>query len=70
LTYNFDPDRWLDNELAALEAAYVSGRMNSSEHEKRQAEILQRYDAMVARLDGTYQIMKDVAHWKKFDKNQ
>lgn len=58
MTYNFDPDRWLDNELAAVDAAFKAGRMNVSEYEKQKDQLLQRYDAMVARLDGTYGIMK------------
>ena len=59
MTYNFDPDRWLDNELAVLEVAFKAGRLKASDYEKQNDELMQRYDDMVARLDGTYQIPKE-----------
>lgn len=59
MTYNFDPDRWLDNELAALDVACNLGRLSASEFEKQKDKLLERYDDMVARLDGTYQIVKE-----------
>ena len=59
MTYNFDPDRWLDNELAALDAALNLGNLNAANYEKQKDALMERYDAMVARLDGTYQITKE-----------
>ena len=59
MTYNFDPDRWLDNELAALDAAFNAGKLNAPEYEKQKDTLMERYDDMVARLDGTYQIVKE-----------
>lgn len=59
MTYNFDPDRWLDNELAALDVAFNLGRLSASEFEKQKDKLLERYDDMLARLDGTYQIVKE-----------
>ena len=58
MTYNFDPDRWYDNELAALAAAYKTGRLDEMDFERRKDELLDRYDDMVARLDGTYRVSK------------
>ena len=59
MTYNFDPDRWLDNELAALELELESGRVDESDLERHRDALMERYEEMVARLDGTYQILKD-----------
>jgi hypothetical protein len=56
MTYNFDPDRWYDNELAALEFAFRKGRLAEAELETRKEQLMDRYDDMVARLDGTYRI--------------
>jgi hypothetical protein len=58
MTYNFDPDRWLDNELDALEIEYKAGRLDETEYERLKDKLLERYDDMVARLDGTYRIPK------------
>ena len=59
MTYNFDPDRWLDNELATVEFAFKSGRMNESDAERHKDRLMDRYDEMVTRLDGTYRIVKE-----------
>jgi hypothetical protein len=56
VTYNFDPDRWYDNELAALEHERQSGSLTPPDYETRKDQLLDRYDAMVKRLDGTYRI--------------
>jgi len=58
VTYNFDPDRWYDNELAVLEFAVKKGALEAAEFEKQKERLMDRYDDMVARLDGTYRIPK------------
>ena len=59
MTYNFDPDRWLDNELAALEFERKASRLDESDFERRKDKLMDRYDEMVTRLDGTYRISKE-----------
>jgi hypothetical protein len=59
MTYNFDPERWLDNELAALELEFKAGRLDESDVERKRVRLMDRYDEMVARLDGTYRIVKE-----------
>jgi len=56
MTYNFDPDRWYENELAALKARYKSGELRAKQFEDAVADLDRRYDEMLNRLDGTYQI--------------
>ena len=58
MTYNFDPERWYENELAVLKARCKSGELNAREYERAVADLGRRYDEMVDRLDGTYQIPK------------
>ncbi len=52
MTYNFDPDRWYENEIA-----YLQDRLKSETDFKKAAEKLdKRYEEMWKRLDGTYLI--------------
>ena len=59
MTYNFDPDRWYDNELAVLEEHLRTGELDAQEYETAVADLDRRYDEMVDRLDGSYQIPKN-----------
>ena len=58
MTYNFDPDRWYEIELAALEMAVAKGKLTVSDFEKQKQRLMDRYDDMVDRLDGTYRILE------------
>jgi hypothetical protein len=58
MTYNFDPDRWYDNELAVLKERRRTGELNDQEYEKAVDDLDRRYDEMLDRLDGSYQIPK------------
>jgi hypothetical protein len=59
MTYNFDPDRWLDNELAVLEIEFKTGRLEESDVERLKDALMDRYDEMVTRLDGTYRMSQE-----------
>lgn len=56
MTYNFDPEGWLDRQRAALELRRDRGEIDARAFEAELVELDRRYEAMVARLDGTYQI--------------
>ncbi len=56
MTYNFDPDRWYENERAVLEFRYKAGGMNEEEFRRALDDLSLRYEEMLDRLDGTYQI--------------
>ena len=58
MTYNFDPDRWYEIELAALEMAVAKGKLTVSDFEKQKERLMDRYDDMVDRLDGIYRILE------------
>jgi hypothetical protein len=58
MTYNFDPDRWYDDERGILEARFNTGEMSPQEYEDALCDLERRYDEMLKGLDGTYQIPK------------
>ncbi len=62
MTYNFDPDRWYDNELAVLKESRRAGDFNAQEYDAAVEDLDRRYDKMVERLDGSYQIPKGDNH--------
>jgi len=56
MTYNFDPDRWYENERVFLEAGFKSGKMSAGAFEEALAKLDRRYAEMLDRLDGSYQL--------------
>lgn len=56
MTYNFDPQRWYDNEFDFLECQRNAGDLSPAEFDAAIAELDRRYDRMLSRLDGSYQI--------------
>ena len=56
MTYNFDPDRWYDDEYGLLKQALKQGRLTQVEFDQKVETLSVKYDDMVARLDGTYQL--------------
>jgi hypothetical protein len=56
VTYNFDPDRWYENERSAIQAQYGSGKRTAKQYNDAIDDLQRRYDEMMDRLDGTYQI--------------
>ena len=56
MTYNFDPDRWYENELAALELLCKKGEMDDAGFKNALKDLERRYEAMLDRLDNTYQL--------------
>ena len=58
MTYNFEPDRWYDDERRMLDARLKSGEMSTPEYKDALETLERSYDEMLQRLDGTYQIPK------------
>ena len=56
MTYNFDPERWYENERTLLEVRYKSGEIDPQALEDALDNLDQRYDEMIKRLDGTYKL--------------
>ena len=58
MTYNFDPDRWYEDERAILDARYKAGEISEPEYRDAVSDLDRRYDEMIDRLDGTFQVPK------------
>ncbi len=56
MTYNFDPDKWYENEFQIIKQKFESGGLSESEFNKLSANLMKRYEEMWDRLDGSYQI--------------
>lgn len=56
MTYNFDPERWYENQRALLEARRRGGELDDEGFVRALAELEDKYDEMLRRLDGTYQL--------------
>jgi hypothetical protein len=56
MTYNFDPERWYQNELAALDAARDAGKITPGEHAAAVKRLQEKLAAMWQRLDGSYRV--------------
>lgn len=54
MTYNFDPDRWFDNEEAALRERRRKGELDGPAFDAAMEELVRRYEEMLARLDIRY----------------
>jgi hypothetical protein len=56
VTYNFDPERWYEAHRAAIAARCERGELDDAEAKAELADLDRRYEEMVSRLDGTYEI--------------
>jgi hypothetical protein len=56
MTYNFDPDRWYENHRDLLQVRRDAGELDEETFTRALGELDAEYDAMVERLDGTYQL--------------
>ncbi len=58
MTYNFDPDRWYENHRALIESKKAEGQLDDVAYREALQRLDEEFDAMVVRLDGTYQLPK------------
>jgi len=58
MTYNFDPEQWYEKEYSALESLYKNGKITDIEFEEQCSNLQKRYEEMLSRLDGSFQIPK------------
>jgi hypothetical protein len=56
MTYNFDPDRWYENELFVIQSKVKTGQITEQEYNEAVEELDQKQKKMWERLDGTYQM--------------
>ena len=51
MTYNFDPDRWFENQRRVLDVRRDRGEIDAAAYEKALERLEARYDEMSRRLD-------------------
>jgi len=56
MTYNFDPDRWYENQRALLLARRERGELTEKAFAEDLEELERRYEEMLSRLDGSFQL--------------
>lgn len=56
MTYNFDPDRWYENELSLIRLKYKAGQMTKQEYNRTVEELDHKHEMMWERLNGSYQL--------------
>ena len=56
MTYNFDPDKWYRNELAALKSKRKRGELSEEAFSAAVERLDKRIEEMWRRLDRSYQI--------------
>ena len=58
MTYNFDPDRWYENEFSLIHSKYKAGQITKQEFNDAVDELERKHEMMWERLDGSYQVPK------------
>ena len=56
MTYNFDPEKWYDMERRVLDRRLESQELDHQAYEKALDALNRRYEEMLDRLDGSYEI--------------
>ncbi len=58
MTYNFDPDRWYENQRALLEHRRARGEMDARTFEEELERLGERYDDMLERQNTPFELPK------------
>ena len=56
MTYNFDPDRWYENQRRALDAKRERGDLTDEGYQAGLDDLERRYEAMTSRLDKPFDL--------------
>ena len=56
MTYNFDPDRWYENQRRALDAKRERGELTGETHQAGLDDLERRYEEMTGRLDKPFDL--------------
>jgi hypothetical protein len=56
MTYNFDPDRWYEDQRRLLELRRRDGTLDEAAFDEAERKLERRYNSMLARLDGTFRL--------------
>jgi len=56
MTYNFDPDRWYDNQRRLVDARRDRGELDADAYQRELDALEARYESMTSRLDKEFEI--------------
>ena len=56
MTYNFDPDRWYENQRRARDAKRARGELTDQEYQAGLDGLERRYEDMTSRLDKPFDL--------------
>jgi hypothetical protein len=56
VTYNFDPDRWYENQRRAIDARREKGEIAGAAYEAELDRLEARYEQMTTRLDKPFEL--------------
>ena len=56
MTYNFDPDRWYENQRRVLEARRERGELTDDGYQTGLDDLERRYEEMMSRLDKPFDL--------------
>jgi hypothetical protein len=56
MTYNFDPDRWYENQRLALDAKRDRGELTDEAYQSGLEDLERRYEQMTSRLDKPFDL--------------
>ena len=56
MTYNFDPDRWYENQRMALDAKRDRGELTDEGYQAGLDDLERRYEQMTSRLDKPFDL--------------
>ena len=68
MTYNFDPDKWYENESYILNLKLVKEEITQNQYDELLEVLDKKLDEMWNRLDGTYQLNFDKKLPKLYNK--
>jgi hypothetical protein len=56
VTYNFDPDRWYENQRRALDGKREQGELTDQDYQAGLDALERRYEDMASRLDKPFDL--------------
>jgi hypothetical protein len=56
MTYNFDPDRWYENQRRALDGRRDRGELTGEGYQAGLDDLERRYEEMASRLDKPFEL--------------
>ena len=56
MTYNFDPDRWYDNQRTLLEHRRAKGEIDAAQFQAELERLDERYDEMLRRQSAPFEL--------------